>query len=169
MAKRSIGSIQRRPALSRPSPVAARPAPRPPTPKKAVITISAPRRVTLPQARPRIIPRVAARRVGGANRGTNLISKKPIMARPKGVIRGGALARAAIGSIPVVGAVASELFSQLTAQGVPPAQAARMAGKRTRRKGLTYREIKGAVKVLKLVKRFAPAGHHALRYRKSSR
>lgn len=32
--------------------------------------------------------------------------------------------------------------------------------KHKRRKGLTYNEIRGAVKLLKLVKRFAPAGHH---------
>lgn len=86
------------------------------------------------------------------------------MARPKGIIKSGVnaggLAKAALGSIPVVGGVASELFSQLTAQGVPAARALSMSGmSRRRHKGLTYREIRGAVKVLKLVKRFAPAGH----------
>jgi len=34
------------------------------------------------------------------------------------------------------------------------------AVKHKRKKGLTYNEIRGAVKLLKLVKRFAPAGHH---------
>lgn len=38
--------------------------------------------------------------------------------------------------------------------------------RRKRHKGLTYNEIRGAMKLLKLVKRFAPAGHRtALRAR----
>jgi len=51
----------------------------------------------------------------------------------------------------VVGGVVSAFVDSKTGQVVS-------MGGRKRHKGLTYREIKGATKVLKLVKKFAPAG-----------
>jgi hypothetical protein len=67
--------------------------------------------------------------------------------------------------------LASSAFNELIGSGVPPAHAARMAGLHRRRgKGLTHSEIRGAIKVLRLVKRFAPAGHHtALRLKRARR
>ena len=72
----------------------------------------------------------------------------------KGVIKKvSGMASAVPGVVGAIGkgvSVASALFDSSGRQVA--------GGMRKRHKGLTYREIKGATKVLKLVKKFAPAG-----------
>jgi len=83
------------------------------------------------------------------------MAKKGVIAPKRSGTLGGKIVGAAASSIPFIGPVVQTLIES----GMAPAQAMRMAGGRRAKKGLTYNEIRGAVKVLKLVKRFAPAGH----------
>lgn len=88
------------------------------------------------------------------------------MARPKGTIKGkiasgikGAIG-GGISSLPGIGGALSGAISGFNASGNP------IFHKR-KKSGLTHNEIKGALKVLRLVKRFAPAGHRtALRVKR---
>ena len=91
---------------------------------------------------------------------TTTMSTKPkgVIAKVKsgvvGALKGG------LASIPGIGGAISGAFQGVTADGIP-------VFRKRRHKGLTYNEIKGAMKLLRLVKRFAPAGHHtAMRIKK---
>lgn len=69
----------------------------------------------------------------------------------KGVANIASMLPGTVGAVGKVASVASSLLG-VTKAGEP------VFGARRRKRGLTYNEIRGANKVLKLVKRFAPAG-----------
>lgn len=129
------------------------------------------KKAPLPAVR-RAIPVVSRPRPGGPIVTRKPISRlvKPIKGRispkptsmPKGTIkpkRTGVIERVTgvAGALGGLAGKGSQLIS--TVAGLIPRRQAKAEGlvPHRRRKGLTYNEIKGAVKVLKLVKKFAPA------------
>lgn len=85
------------------------------------------------------------------------------MAKKSGVITAVRTAANIAQSIPGLGGLAARAVSAVLPDGTP------VYMRRKRRRGLTYSDIKGATRVLKLVKKFAPPGSRAkLRVRRPS-
>lgn len=85
------------------------------------------------------------------------------MAKMSGVIKGAKTLSRLASNIPGIGGLASRAVGAILPDGTP------VFRNRKRRRGLTYSDIKGATRVLKLVKKFAPAGSRAkLRVKRSA-
>lgn len=98
----------------------------------------------------------------GTTGGRITSSSSSSMAKPKGVISGAKTALSLASMVPGIAGAAAGIVSRVLPDGSV------MHVRRKKHKGLTYNEIKGAQKLLKLVKKFAPAGHHtALKVRRA--